>query len=37
VASHLVVVGLDVRVLGLDGSSLRYLTLDPSVDYQRMP
>ena len=29
--------GLDVRVLGLDGSPLRHLTLDPSVDYQRIP
>jgi transposase InsO family protein len=33
----LLVAGLDVRVLGLDGSPLRHLTLDPSVDYQRMP
>jgi transposase InsO family protein len=29
--------GLDIQVLGLDGSPLRHLTLDPSVDYQRMP
>jgi transposase InsO family protein len=29
--------GLDIRILGLDGSPLRHLTLDPSVDYQRMP
>jgi hypothetical protein len=29
--------GLDVQVLGLDGSPLRHLTLDPSVDYQRLP
>jgi transposase InsO family protein len=29
--------GLDIQVLGLDGSPLRQLTLDPSVDYQRMP
>jgi hypothetical protein len=29
--------GLDVRVIGIDGSPLRHLTLDPSVDYQRMP
>jgi transposase InsO family protein len=28
---------LDVEVLALDGSPLRHLTLDPSVDYQRMP
>ena len=33
----LLVAGLDVRVLGLDGSPLRHLTLDPSVDYQRIP
>ena len=33
----LLVAGLDVQVLGLDGSPLRHLTLDPSVDYQRMP
>ena len=33
----LLVAGLDILVLGLDGSPLRHLTLDPSVDYQRMP
>jgi transposase InsO family protein len=33
----MLVAGLDVQVLGLDGSPLRHLTLDPSVDYQRMP
>jgi transposase InsO family protein len=33
----LLVAGLDVRVIGLDGSPLRHLTLDPSVDYQRIP
>ena len=33
----MLVAGLDVRVIGLDGSPLRHLTLDPSVDYQRMP
>jgi len=33
----MLVAGLDVRILGLDGSPLRHLTLDPSVDYQRMP
>jgi len=33
----MLVAGLDVQVLGLDGSPLRRLTLDPSVDYQRMP
>ena len=30
-----VCLGIDVTVLGLDGSPLRHLTLDPSVDYQR--
>jgi hypothetical protein len=29
----LLVDGLDIRILGLDGSPLRHLTLDPSVDY----
>jgi transposase InsO family protein len=33
----LLVAGLDVRILGLDGSPLRHLTLDPRVDYQRIP
>jgi transposase InsO family protein len=33
----LLVDGLDIRVIGLDGSPLRHLTLDPSVDYQRIP
>jgi transposase InsO family protein len=33
----LLVDGLDVHVIGFDGSPLRHLTLDPSVDYQRMP
>ena len=33
----LLVAGLDVRVLGIDGSPLRHLTLDTSVDYQRIP
>ena len=33
----LLVAGLDVRILGMDGSPLRHLTLDPSVDYQRIP
>ena len=33
----LLVAGLDVRILGVDGSPLRHLTLDPSVDYQRIP
>jgi hypothetical protein len=29
--------GLDIEVVGVDGSPLRHLTLDPSVDYQRIP
>jgi transposase InsO family protein len=29
--------GLDVEVLGVDGSPLRRLTLDPSKDYQGLP
>ena len=33
----MLVAGLDVRILGLDGSPLRQLTLDPKVDYQRQP
>jgi len=33
----MLIAGLDVTVLGLDGSPLRHLTLDPTVDYQRMP
>ena len=33
----MLVAGLDIRVLGVDGSPLRHLTLDPSVDYQRIP
>jgi transposase InsO family protein len=33
----LLIAGLDIRVLGIDGSPLRHLTLDPSVDYQRIP
>ena len=33
----LLVAGLDVRIIGIDGSPLRHLTLDPSVDYQRIP
>jgi hypothetical protein len=27
----------DVRILGLDGSSLRHLSLDPTKDYQPQP
>jgi transposase InsO family protein len=33
----MLVAGLDVRILGLDGSPLRHLTLDPTIDYQRQP
>ncbi len=33
----MLVAGLDVRILGLDGSPLRQLTLDPKIDYQRQP
>jgi transposase InsO family protein len=33
----LLVAGLEVRVLALDGSQLRHLKLDPGVDYQPMP
>jgi Integrase core domain len=33
----LLVAGLDVQIIGLDGSPLRHLTLDTKVDYQRMP
>jgi len=30
----MLVAGLDVRVIGLDGSPLRHLTLDPTKDCQ---
>jgi transposase InsO family protein len=33
----LLVAGREVRVLGIDGSPLRRLTLDPTKDYQRQP
>lgn len=33
----LLVAGLDIRILGLDGSPLRHLELDPATDYQPMP
>jgi hypothetical protein len=33
----LLVNGLEVRVLDLDGSPLRHLTIDPSKDYQAQP
>jgi len=29
--------GLDVRIIGLDGSPLRHLKLDPTIDYQPQP
>jgi transposase InsO family protein len=29
--------GLDIEIVGLDGSPLRRLTLDPTADYQRIP
>ncbi len=29
--------GLDIEVVGLDGSPLRRLVLDPTKDYQRLP
>ncbi len=33
----MLVAGTDVRFLGLDGSPLRQLTLDPNEDYQHQP
>jgi hypothetical protein len=33
----MLIAGLDIHDLGPDGSPLQHLTLDPSVDYQRMP
>jgi hypothetical protein len=33
----LLVAGCEVQILGEDGSPLRRLTLDPSIDYQPMP
>ena len=33
----ILVAGKDIRVLGIDGSPLRHLTLDPGHDYQPMP
>jgi hypothetical protein len=33
----MLVEGLDVEVVGLDGSPLRHLVLDPTKDYQRLP
>ena len=33
----LLVADRDVRIIGLDGSPLRHLTLDPSKDYQPVP
>jgi transposase InsO family protein len=29
--------GLDIEIVGMDGSPLRHLILDPAKDYQRMP
>jgi len=29
--------GLDIEIVGLDGSPLRRLVLDPTKDYQRIP
>ena len=29
--------GLDIEIVGLDGSPLRRLILDPTKDYQRIP
>ena len=29
--------GLNIEIVGLDGSPLRRLVLDPTKDYQRMP
>ncbi len=33
----MLVAGDEVRILGVDGSPLRRLKIDPSRDYQRMP
>jgi len=33
----ILVAGKDIRILGIDGSPLRHLTLDPGRDYQPMP
>ncbi len=33
----MLVAGRDVRILGLDGSPLRRLRIDPTKDYQRLP
>ena len=33
----LLVAGRDVRILGLDGSPVRHLILDPTREYQRIP
>jgi hypothetical protein len=33
----MLVEGLDIEIVGLDGSPLRRLVLDPAKDYQRMP
>jgi hypothetical protein len=33
----MLVAGAEVRILGVDGSPLRRLTIDPDRDYQRLP
>ena len=33
----MLVAGLDVQIIGFDGSPLRHLIVDPSIDYQRAP
>ena len=33
----MLVAGLEIRVLSLDGTQLRRLTLDPTKDYQPIP
>ena len=33
----LLVAGTEVQILGPDGTQLRRLRLDPSIDYQRQP
>jgi hypothetical protein len=33
----LLVAGRDIQIIGLDGSPLRRLKLDPTIDYQRIP
>jgi hypothetical protein len=33
----MLIAGRDIRILSLDGTQLRRLTLDPTRDYQPMP